>query len=157
MDDEADASACGSDGEEEGAAAAVESLGSPADFIAEPTEDELAEAGLAFHSDDDDDPLAVLRNARPFQTYRRMGAAAADNGAPVQQRRREPRPSTPVFGAAAVASGDTAGIALLQSEHPCGVDPSFLATVSGCGWLSDVSLLHDADKSQSLYADLLRG
>ncbi len=158
MDDEADASACGSDGEEEGVAAAVEeSLGSLADFIAEPTEDELAEAGLAFHSDDDDDPLAVLRNARPFQTYRRMGAAAADNEAPVQQRRREPRPSTPVFGAAAVASGDTAGIALLQSEHPGGVDPSFLATVSGCGWLSDVSLLHDADKSQSLYADLLRG
>ncbi len=165
MDDEADASN-GSDGEEEGVVAAAvtadeESLGSLADFIADPTEEELAEAGLAFHSDDDSDPLAVLRNARPFQAYRRMGAsaAAAVDGAPMQQqRRREPRPSTPVFGAATAALGDSDGIALLLSKHPGGVDPSFLATVSGCsGWLSDVSLLHDADKSESLYADLLRG
>lgn len=162
VDDEADASgsACGSDGAEQvgAAASAEESLGSLADFIVEPTEDELAEAGLAFHSDDDGDPIAALRNARPFQAYRRMGAAAAVDGAPVQQRRREPRPSTPVFGAATAASGDSAGIALLLCSHPGGVDPSFLATVSGCSaWLSDVSLLHAADKSESLYADLLLG
>lgn len=156
IDDEAEAS--GGDDDEE--AAAEESLGSLANFIAEPTEEELEEMGLAFHSDDDDNPLAVLRNARPFQSYRRMGAAAAAAAAgssSVQQRRWEPRPTTPGFGAAASVVGDSAGIAQLLSEHGGCVDPSFLATVTGCGWLSDVSLLHDASKSESLYADLLRG
>ena len=45
LDDEADASACGSESEQEGVAAAEEdSLGSLADFIAEPTEDELGKS-----------------------------------------------------------------------------------------------------------------
>ena len=158
IDDEADAS--GSDSDEGAAAsesAAKESLGSLADFIAEPTEEELEEMGLAFHSDDDDNPLAVLRNARPFHSYRRMGGAAAAAGSlSVQQRRWEPRPTTPQFGAAASVVGDSASISQLLSEH-ADVDPSFLAAVAGCSWLSDVSLLHDASKSESLYADLLRG
>jgi hypothetical protein len=129
-----------------------------ADFIAEPTEEELQEMGLAFHSDDEGDPTAVLRNARPFQSYRRMGAAAAVDGSPQQQRRWEPRPSTLTFGGvAAAAVCDSAGVAQLLSENAGCVDPSFLATVAGCNWLSDVALLHDASKSESLYADLLRG
>lgn len=159
IDDEAGVS--GSDVDEcVASSAAEESLdGSLADFIAEPTEEELEEMGLAFHSDDEGDPTAVLRNARPFQSYRRMGAAAESDGLPQQHRRWEPRPSTLAFGgvAAAAAVCHPAGVAQLLSESADCVDPSFLAIVAGCTWLSDVALLHDASKSESLYADLLRG
>lgn len=132
-------------------AASQQSLGSLADFIAEPSAEEMQHAGLAFHSDEEDDPLAVLRNRRPFQSFRRMGEGAA------AQRRREPKPNGPLLGAAAAASGDQNGMSLLHTEYGA-VDPSFVASVAGCsGWLSDVSLLHDVEMSNHLHAELLKG
>ncbi len=160
IDDEADASVADSDDDEGAAAVAAghESLGSLADFIAEPSEEEMAQAGLAFDSDDDCDPLAVLRDARPFQAYRRMGAggAAAAEAAP-QQRRREPKPAAPELGASTAALGDSAGVALLQLEYGVRLDSSFVASAGGCDWLTDVGLLCDGEKSHELYDAVLRG
>jgi len=107
--------------------------GSLEDFIAEPSQAELARVGLVFESSDDDDPMAVLRNARPFARYRRMGA---DDSA---RRRPEARPVTPDPGDAALGMPEGAG-------------GQFIALVKGCAWLDSAASLFDSDKS----SDLLR-
>jgi len=159
IDDEAEASGSdeGSNDDGDVAAAAHESLGSLADFIAEPSEEEMAQAGLAFHSDDDGDPIAVLRNARPFQAYRRMGAGGAAAEAAPQQRRRELKPAAPELGTSTAALGDSAGMELLQLEFGAHLDSSFVASAGGCEWLTDVALLYDGPKSHELHDALLRG
>ena len=142
------------------AAASQESIGSLADFIAEPSSQEMAQAGLAFQSDDDDDALAVLRNARPFHSYRRMGAAAAAAASmPLQRtRQRERRPDDLHADNAAAESGDVEGMELLRTVYGGQVDPSFIAAASGCGaWLTDVSLLHDSEQSRLLHEKVLQG
>jgi hypothetical protein len=124
----------GSDGPED------EDGGSLADFIAEPSAEELEQAGLVFQSSDDEDPTAVLREARPFARNRRM---------------REPKPSEPRIGlAAGEGAGSTAGVSELGDK----ASPSFLHLVSGCsGWLPDVSLLFDRERSETLYEAVLQG
>jgi len=133
-----------------------QSLGSLADFIAEPSSQEMEHEGLAFHSDAEDDPLAVLRDRRPFQSFRHMGDAAAA----AQPRQREPKPasaSSQGAAAAAAAANGAPDMARLASVYDA-VDPSFVAAVSGCRcWLTDVSLLHDAACSDALHAKLMKG
>ncbi len=162
IDDEADASDADSDDDEGAAAVAAghESLGSLAEFIADPSEEEMAQAGLAFHSDEDGDPLAVLRDARPFQAYRRMGAGGAESTAAAsapQQRRREPKPAARQLDDTSVALGDSAGMELLQLEYGVHLDSSFVASAGGCDWMTDVGLLYDGAKSHELYDAVLRG
>lgn len=152
----------GSDGDG-GDAADADDLGSLADFIADPSPSELEQAGLVFHSSDDEgDPTALLRERRPFARFRAMhegshsppAAAAAAAALSSGRRVREPKPAAPVLGAASLAAGDGAGIAALAAS---GAEPQFLHMVSGCSWLPDVSLLHDEKKSAELYAGILQG
>lgn len=143
-------------------AASQQSLGSLADFIAEPSSQEMEHAGLAFHSDDEN-PLAVLRDRRPFRSFRRMeegGGAAAASAAAASSlpRRRVPKPATAQLGAATAADGDVEGMALLQSTYGGAVDSSFVSSVAGCSsWLTDVSLLHDESMLEQLHGKLLQG
>jgi hypothetical protein len=141
LDVEADVSGSdnGSEADEGGSA----SVGSLADFIAEPSAEELEEAGLAFVSSDDDDPIAVLRDRRLFARNRRM---------------REPKPAEPQIGLAAASGGASVGAAGVAELAAGTASPNFVHLASGCdGWLPDVSLLFDAERSESLYQQVLLG
>ena len=134
-DDEEDAHGAGGGGDSA-------SLGSLADFIAEPSAAELEDAGLAFVSSDDEDPTAVLRERRPFARHRRM---------------RQPAPAVPQIGLAGAAAGGAAAAAGL-SELAGTATPNFLHLVSGCSdWLPDVSLLFDQERSDALYQQVVKG
>lgn len=118
-----------------------ESLGSLAGFLADPSEQELAQAGLVFVSSDDDaDPAAVLRERRPFARFRRQPEAPAAAPPP-----------------AALFADDS------QAQPGCAdstarASAAFVELARACsGWLPDVSLLHDSDKSAALYQQVLAG
>lgn len=128
---DAEAAVSGSDGS--GDEGGSEAAGSLADFVVEPTAEDFEQAGLTFHSSDDEgDPTAVLRERRPFRRFRRQEAAAA---APVLP----------------------AGIAALAARRDAVPGGSFLLLLQGCPWLPDTALLCDPAVSDALWAKVKAG
>jgi hypothetical protein len=145
LDDEAACS--GADDEEEGDRHHVdeESLGSLADVIAEPSSEELQQAGLSFQSESDEDEkdvTAILRERRPFNRFRRIP---------------EPRSiSTPLSAAAAAAVAASDPSDDCDNELPSD-QTTFHYVASGCKWLTEIDLLHDAAKSAEQLAEIAKG
>jgi hypothetical protein len=136
----------GSSGDEGGSAAdGQESAGSLADFVVEPTAEDFEQAGLTYHSSEDEgDPTAVLRETHPFRRFRLL----------------EPEPAVPVLGASRAASAGgrlPAGLAAVAAQRKARGNDSFMLLLANCPWLPDAALLHDAAMSDELWRQVQEG